>query len=123
MQDNQLTDAQRFSLRCYIETEGKDITPTFVFRFYIRQLSRCSYAFVLVSCGTLIFVPSAPAISLRSAILLLTGGLFVGLVALSAWTSAASVDHWRLLQRILDWDRVRRLYNTADPGADRKDGG
>lgn len=77
----------------------------------------------LVLLGTFIFVPPALTISFQSAVLLLIGGLFVGLIGLSTWSSVASVDHWRLLQRILDWDSVRGLYDTSDPGADRGDVG
>jgi len=113
--DDPITDAQRRSLGYYIQSDGHEITPRLVLRFYYSGLIHCAKIFTVLAVGLALFTPSDTTISLRSAMLAIVACLFIGLVVLAIRTSYASVEHWRLLQRVLDWDSVRKLHDSGNP--------
>ena len=121
MNDDPITDAQRRSLGYYIQSDGQQITTRLVLRFYYSRLIHCAKIFTVLAVGVALFTPSDTTISLRSAMLAIIACLFIGLVALAIRTSYASVEHWRLLQRVLDWDSVRKLHDSGNPKS--QDGG
>jgi len=116
-----ITDAQRESLGYYLQSENRVITPLRVLRFYYPRLGRWAIVCAMASIGITVLAPSDAMISVRSAMLVLVCCMFAGLVALSVRTAFASVEHWRLLQRVLDWDSVRSLYLTDESKS--QDGG
>ena len=110
--DAPISDNQRESLGYYIRAEGRDITPWFVLRLYYSRLTSWSCWLLLVALAIKVFAPVDTTITLRAAMLSIVAALLCGLLALSLRSSFASVEHWRLLQRVLDWDAVHRLHDS-----------
>ncbi len=120
-QSSTLTSEDRETLRYYVATEGSEITAGFVFRFYIRRLWQwfCVSAGILL--GIWLFVPVSPVLTLQTVAMLVVIAAYTTMFLLCLWTSCASVRHWRLLQRILDWDAVHRLHQGEQDMPDRND--
>ncbi|MDM4019534.1 hypothetical protein [Roseiconus lacunae] len=113
--DDSVTDGQRETLRYYLSTKGQDISPWFVLQFYRRRTILWGSRFLLLAIAIAIFAPSNAAVSLRASMLTMVSVLFCFYLALTIRLSFDSVEHWRLMRRIIDWNRVRKLYeNTSN---------
>ncbi|TWT78624.1 hypothetical protein CA13_00200 [Planctomycetes bacterium CA13] len=114
MLDDPISDRQRESLDCYVQSEGQEITPRFVFRFYISRLLQWAMWFAAIAVLAKLFIPADITLSLRYTAILCIACFYIAFAVLSIWSSFASVEHWRLLKRILNWDEVHRLHKTKD---------
>ncbi len=109
LRKDSLSNAQRNYLQCYLKTKNKEITAAFAFRFYVRYLLFCAIVTGVLSVLALLLVPAATVCSLRYSFVAVLVAMFLTQLLYLAWQATASVEHWRLLQSIIDWDAVARL--------------
>ena len=114
MEKNSLSRSDRNSLKCYVSAQNRPISFVEIFRFYVPNL--IWYAFYTLFALIVVFwiTPPATSISLNHAV----GFCLLAMLGLKIWQAIRgahlSIGHWRLLQRILDWDRVHMILNDAD---------
>jgi hypothetical protein len=95
-------------------SEHDDPTPRFAFRFYVPGLLRWSGVYLGVCLGIVFVLPYGPDISLKTALLVIAAGLFIGVIAWHVRLAYSAVSHWRLLKRILNWGTIHRLCELHD---------
>lgn len=108
------TAIQSETWHIYLLSEHDDPTPRFAFRFYVPGLLRWSGVYLGVCLGIVFVLPSGPDISLKTALLVIAAGLFIGVIAWHVRLAYSAVSHWRLLKRILNWGTIHRLCELHD---------
>ncbi|WP_146115615.1 MULTISPECIES: hypothetical protein [Pirellulaceae] len=111
MDKDSLTDIQRDAIRFYIASRHNDITPAFVFRFYLVGVVYLAVIFILLSALAWFLVPADAVISVRISLVAVFAAMFSTLVLWFLWKSHASVEHWLMLRSIIDWNAVARLMD------------
>ena len=93
MIDDPITDRQRDSLDCYVQSEGQEITPRFVFRFSVLRLLQWAMWLVALAVVATLFIPADITLSLRSTAILCIACFYIAFIVVSIWSSFASVEH------------------------------
>ena len=114
MADPDLSRYDRHYLEAYLRAEHRTITFAEVFRLYIPSLLLYGGAALVLAFFALVFVPSAPTISLNQTVCYCILSIFAFSILRSAYVARLSIGHWELLKRILNWQSVHALIDEDE---------
>jgi hypothetical protein len=111
MADSKLSSNDRYSLECYARTEHRPISFAEVLRMYEGTLRWYGGGLLALSLLAFVFVPSNISIPLNHAVCYCILSVFAWMVFRCVHISRLSIGHWKLLKRILNWERVHALLD------------